>query len=430
MESTRVFVSGLPPTLTNDQLKKHFATRFQVTDAHVLPKRRIGFVGFKSSEVAQQAVSYFNKTYMKMSKISVDIAKPIDAEPANDAHKPGKNSRTSFPADAAENSLKRKRDEKPQDPKVQEYLSLLQQPSKTKTWANDDQLPTPVETNSPSDEQPAEVDDAPQELTYAQRKKAKLGQDAGPTSHVSENAGHSPTVDGDAQPESEKTEEEQAGQGEDQVEDQAVSDSDWLRSKTSRLLGLLDEDEQVDFAPPAQTSSAALVSDMDVDTPAESTEQPTANGPAKATEPQEVDTNIENIRISARLFVRNLSYDTEESDLEPVFAPFGKIEEIHVAFDTRFTKSKGFAYIQYVDPDAAVEAYKNLDGKHFQGRLLHILPASQKKTYKLDEHELSKLPLKKQKQIKRKQDASSSTFSWNSLYMNVSAPLLRRVELC
>lgn len=77
MESTRVFVSGLPPTLSNDQLKKHFATRFQVTDAHVLPKRRIGFVGFKSPEVAQQAVSYFNKTFMKMSKISVDIAKPV-----------------------------------------------------------------------------------------------------------------------------------------------------------------------------------------------------------------------------------------------------------------------------------------------------------------------------------------------------------------
>lgn len=79
MESTRVFVSGLPPTLSDDQLRKHFATRFQVTDAHVLPKRRIGFVGFKSHEVAQQAVSYFNKTYMKMSKISVDIAKPVCA---------------------------------------------------------------------------------------------------------------------------------------------------------------------------------------------------------------------------------------------------------------------------------------------------------------------------------------------------------------
>lgn len=77
MESTRVFVSGLPPTFSNDQLRKHFATRFQVTDAHVLPKRRIGFVGFKSAEVAREAVSYFNRTYVKMSKISVDIARPV-----------------------------------------------------------------------------------------------------------------------------------------------------------------------------------------------------------------------------------------------------------------------------------------------------------------------------------------------------------------
>ncbi|KAL2809254.1 hypothetical protein BJX63DRAFT_424009 [Aspergillus granulosus] len=430
MESTRVFVSGLPPTLSNDQLKKHFATRFQVTDAHVLPKRRIGFVGFKSPEIAQQAVSYFNKTYMKMSKISVDIAKPIDAEPANDAHKAGKDSRTPLHSDAAENSLKRKRDEKPQDPKVQEYLSLLQQPSKTKTWANDDQLPTPLETNSHSDEQPADVDDTPQDLTYAQRKKAKLGQEPGPNSYASEDAGHSLTANGDAQPEPEKAEEEQTGQQEDPAENQPVSDSDWLRSKTSRLLGLLDEDEEADFAPPARTPGAAPADEMDVDTPAENTEKPAVKEPEKASASPEVDTNIENIRISARLFVRNLSYETKESDLEPVFAPFGKIEErmltshcyqIHVAFDTRFTKSKGFAYIQYVDPDAAVEAYKNLDGKHFQGRLLHILPASQKKTYKLDEHELSKLPLKKQKQIKRKQDASSSTFSWNSLYMNADA---------
>jgi multiple RNA-binding domain-containing protein 1 len=67
-----------------------------------------------------------------------------------------------------------------------------------------------------------------------------------------------------------------------------------------------------------------------------------------------------------------------------------------------------------------VNAYKGLDGKDFQGRLLHILPASAKKSYKIDDYELSKLPLKKQKQIKRKMEASSSTFNWNSLYMNVS----------
>lgn len=77
MESTRVFVSGLPPTCSNDQLRNHFAARFSVTDAHVLNKRRMGFVGFKDNETAQEAVRHFNKTFMKMSKISVDIARPV-----------------------------------------------------------------------------------------------------------------------------------------------------------------------------------------------------------------------------------------------------------------------------------------------------------------------------------------------------------------
>lgn len=72
-----MFVSGLPPSCSNDQLRNHFAGRFQVTDAHVLPKRRMGFVGFKSNDIAKEAVSYFNRTYMKMSKISVDLARPV-----------------------------------------------------------------------------------------------------------------------------------------------------------------------------------------------------------------------------------------------------------------------------------------------------------------------------------------------------------------
>lgn len=78
MEGTRVFVSGLPPKLTSEELRKHFS-RFHVTDAHIIPHRRIGFVGFKDAGIAKQAVDYFNKTYIRMSKISVDIARPVSA---------------------------------------------------------------------------------------------------------------------------------------------------------------------------------------------------------------------------------------------------------------------------------------------------------------------------------------------------------------
>ncbi|KAL4898306.1 hypothetical protein BDV59DRAFT_206827 [Aspergillus ambiguus] len=420
METTRVFVSGLPPTFSNDQLRKHFSSRFPVTDAHVLPKRRIGFVGFKSPDVAKEAVAYFNKTYIKLSKISVDIAKPIDSEP-----EPKRRKKEDVPEETSASTLKRKRDGEPaaQDPKLQEYLSVMQHSSNTKTWANDDDIPPAVANGTAATAQSEAPADAPEDLTYAQRKKAKLGGAEEP--YASEKVEGEPMVVDATEngPDSEKPSE-----GDDtapQTEEQPVSDADWLRSKTSRLLGLLDEDEQAEFtsaAPqnPAPTTQVAEPSDAGSEN-AENAESAPEDAATKSAPVPVVDTNIENIRISARLFVRNLPYDTTEADLEPIFGPYGRVEEIHVAFDTRNSSSKGFAYIQYVDPEAAVEAYKALDGKNFQGRLLHILPASAKKTYKLDDQDLAKLPVKKQKQIKRKQEASSSTFSWNSLYMNTDA---------
>lgn len=68
----------------------------------------------------------------------------------------------------------------------------------------------------------------------------------------------------------------------------------------------------------------------------------------------------------------------------------------------------------------AVEAYKHFDRKIFQGRLLHILAAAPKRENRLDEYALSKLPLKKQRELKRKAGAATTQFNWNSMYMNVN----------
>lgn len=76
-ETTRIFVSGLPPKFTSQQLASHFGTNFQVTDAHVIADRRIGFVGFRDATSAQNAAKHFNRTYIRMSKIAVDLARPV-----------------------------------------------------------------------------------------------------------------------------------------------------------------------------------------------------------------------------------------------------------------------------------------------------------------------------------------------------------------
>lgn len=96
---------------------------------------------------------------------------------------------------------------------------------------------------------------------------------------------------------------------------------------------------------------------------------------------------------------------------------------MHVPLKKSDGKGKGFAFVQFKEPDRAVEAYDDTDGTIFQGRLLHIISAKAKKDTGLNEYEISKLPLKKQKEIRRKQDSTRNTFNWNSLYLNVSFSL-------
>lgn len=97
--------------------------------------------------------------------------------------------------------------------------------------------------------------------------------------------------------------------------------------------------------------------------------------------------------------------------------------QVHVTKDTRSKMSKGTAFIQFNQSREAETALRALDGVSFQGRLLHILPASDKRDQGLTDYDISKMPLKKQKALKRKLDASKATFSWNSLYMNPDSVL-------
>lgn len=83
--------------------------------------------------------------------------------------------------------------------------------------------------------------------------------------------------------------------------------------------------------------------------------------------------------------------------------------------------SKGFALVLFADPSSAVKAFQSMDGATFQGRLLHIIPGNAKKDVGLDEFAISKLPLKRQNMIRKKAEAASNTFNWNSLYMNQDA---------
>lgn len=77
MASSRIFIKGLPPNISEDEFKKHFGATSTITDAKLIPHRRIGYVGYKTADDAAKAVKYFNRSFIRMSKIGVEIARPV-----------------------------------------------------------------------------------------------------------------------------------------------------------------------------------------------------------------------------------------------------------------------------------------------------------------------------------------------------------------
>jgi len=82
--SSRIFVRGLPPTMNEADFKKHFA-KYSITDTRLFPQRRIGYVGYESPDDAAKAVKYFDRTFIRMSKIAVELARPVCHEHEHNA---------------------------------------------------------------------------------------------------------------------------------------------------------------------------------------------------------------------------------------------------------------------------------------------------------------------------------------------------------
>lgn len=73
-----------------------------------------------------------------------------------------------------------------------------------------------------------------------------------------------------------------------------------------------------------------------------------------------------------------------------------------------------------MQPTAALAAYETLDRKSFQGRLLHILGAVDRKgNIAVEDADGKKKSLKDERGEKKKATAGKE-FNWSMLYMNVS----------
>ncbi|MGB7469653.1 MAG: RNA-binding protein [Candidatus Acidiferrum sp.] len=78
------------------------------------------------------------------------------------------------------------------------------------------------------------------------------------------------------------------------------------------------------------------------------------------------------------LFVGNMSFQTTESELRELVAPFGQVTRVHMAMDRETGRARGFAFVEMPNDEEAAKAMAGLDGKELGGRNLKVNEARPK----------------------------------------------------
>src|SRR6201987_1998229 len=78
------------------------------------------------------------------------------------------------------------------------------------------------------------------------------------------------------------------------------------------------------------------------------------------------------------LFVGNIPHSTTEGELRPLFEAHGAVERVSIVTDRETGRSRGFAFVEMTDGDAAGKAIAALDGSDLGGRPMKVNEARPK----------------------------------------------------
>ncbi|XP_064986006.1 multiple RNA-binding domain-containing protein 1-like [Musa acuminata AAA Group] len=446
---SRLCIKNLPKYVNEDRLREFFSQKGEVTDAKLMrtkdgKSRQFAFIGFRTEREAEDALNYFNNSYMDTLKITCEVARRVGdpnihrpwshystkkVDPLTNRNKDSSVTKDQSLSGSTSKGLESfsvmskdaKRSEK-DDPKLKEFLQIMQPRSKLKMWANDSLGASNVIVSDGI---------ADEEETKKCKTKKKQSAQIDKTEGVKgENETAHGTSSSPTQIESSEIIPIEQFNGEDATTDMEYFKSrvkkNWSDSETDD--DNLEKDEKESLSELLETDAK----DKTIDIPGmkcreyeqvEIEEQSSKDSDGENNDIKNTSSNNENkpAMETGRLFVRNLPYTATEDDLAELFSQFGDLSEVHLVVDKDTKRSKGIGYVFYTLTESAMRALEELDNSIFQGRLLHVMPAKPKNSTseKLEsDHATTKKSLKQQREEQKKaSEASGDTRAWNSLFM-------------
>jgi len=79
-----------------------------------------------------------------------------------------------------------------------------------------------------------------------------------------------------------------------------------------------------------------------------------------------------------RIYVGNLSFNTNQDSLRDAFSEFGEITDVHVVSDRETGQSRGFGFVTMGSNDSAARAIESMNGAMLDGRPLRVNEAEER----------------------------------------------------
>jgi cold-inducible RNA-binding protein len=90
--------------------------------------------------------------------------------------------------------------------------------------------------------------------------------------------------------------------------------------------------------------------------------------------------------MNKKLYVGNLNYNTTEHKVAELFGEIGEVVSTDLIIDRYSGRSKGFAFVEMAEQNAAQQAIEQLNGKEVDGREIKVAEARPKRPRRNDSY--------------------------------------------